>query len=197
MIKNLVLDMGNVLLRYDPQVALDAFCGSQEEKELIRKELFEGPEWAQGDLGVIRDMDRFDLVKQRVPQDHWNALRQCCEGWFICMKPIPGAEKFCREMKEKGYGLYVLSNASDAFYHYFPQFLPLDFFDGIVVSADIHMVKPDLKIYRYLLDHCNLIGEECLFLDDVRENVEGARAAGINAQRFLGDFEEIRKKYRL
>ena len=63
MLKNIIFDMGNVLLDYDPEIPLNEFCRSEEEKDAIRRELFEGPEWVQGDMGTIRDADRYDLVK--------------------------------------------------------------------------------------------------------------------------------------
>ena len=85
MIRNIVLDMGNVLLDFNPEFVLDKFCSSEEEKEVIRKELFEGPEWALGDRGDIKDKDRFDLVKARVPEKYHEALRNCCDHWDICM----------------------------------------------------------------------------------------------------------------
>ena len=67
MIRNIVLDMGNVLLDYNPEFVMDTFCSSEEEKDIIRRELFEGPEWEMADSGDIKDKDRFDLVKSRVP----------------------------------------------------------------------------------------------------------------------------------
>lgn len=196
MIKNIVLDMGNVLLDYDPQVPLDAFCSSQAEKDLIRKELFEGPEWAMGDRGTIRDADRYDLVKERVPKEYREAMKKCCDEWDICMKPIHGAREFCEYVKAQDYGTYVLSNASDLFYKYFTNFMPLDFFDGIVVSSDIRMLKPDREIYEYLLERYQLKPEECLFIDDRTDNVEAARAVGMQALVFRNDFEEIKNLLR-
>ncbi len=192
MIKNVVLDMGNVLLDFDPEVPLDLFCGSQEEKDVIRRELFQGPEWRMGDLGQIRDGDRYRLIKDRVPGRYWPALRRCCEEWDVCMNPLPGAEEFCRFVRDSGYGVYILSNASDAFYRYFPAFLPLSFFDGVVVSADIHMLKPNREIYEYLLSRYGLTAEECLFIDDRQDNVDGARAAGLQAYRFQNDYKAVK-----
>ena len=191
MIKNVVLDMGNVLLDFNPEFVLSEFCASEEEKEVIRKELFEGPEWALGDKGDIKDKDRFDLVKGRVPEKYHKALKNCADHWDICMDPLPGAENFCRRVKEMGLRIYVLSNASDLFYTYFPKFLPLKFFNGVFVSSDYLMLKPDVKIYETFLNKYGLDPKECLFVDDRKENVEGAEKAGMNGFCFKGDYDQV------
>lgn len=195
MIKNVILDMGNVLLDYNPEFVLERFCSSEEEKNIIRRELFEGPEWAMGDRGEIRDKDRYDYVKERVPREHWEALKRCANEWAVCMVPLPGAKDFCEFVKQKRYGIYVLSNASDLFYEYFLNFSPLDYFDGVVVSVDVHITKPDRGIYRYLLEKYHLKAEECLFIDDRADNVEGARKVGMQAVQFVNNFAEIADKY--
>ena len=193
MIKNIIFDMGNVLLDYNPQIPLDEFCSSDEEKDIIRRELFEGPEWIEGDLGNISDKDRYDLIKDRVDMKYHEALKKCAYQWDICMQPVEGAAEFCEYVREKGYNIYVLSNASDLFYEYFPRFKPLDYFDGVVVSCDLHMVKPDRRIYKYILDKYSLKAEECLFIDDREDNVEGANTQGINAVVFRNNYEEIKE----
>jgi putative hydrolase of the HAD superfamily len=197
MIKNIVFDMGNVLLDYNPQICLDEFCNSEDEKDIIHKELFQGPEWVMGDMGQIRDNERYDLVKQRVPERYWSELKQCCDKWDICMVPVIGAKDFCNYAREQGYSVYVLSNASDKFYNYFENFLPLDYFDGIVVSADVHIIKPDSRIYELFLSQYNLKADECLFIDDRLENVKGALAVGMQAYEFENDFETIKKAYHI
>ena len=191
MIKNVVLDMGNVLLDFNPEFVLSEFCSSEEEKAVIRKELFEGPEWALGDKGDIKDKDRFDLVKRRVPEKYHEALKNCADHWDICMDPLPGAENFCRRVKEMGLRIYVLSNASDLFYTYFPKFLPLEFFNGVFVSSDYLMLKPDVKLYETFLNKYGLDPKECLFVDDRMENVEGAKKAGMNGFCFKGDYDRV------
>ena len=193
MIKNIVLDMGNVLLDYNPGFVLNEFCSSDEEKEIINKELFNGPEWSLGDKGEIKDKDRFGLVKVRVPERYHEALRKCADNWDICMNPLDGAREFCEWVRDNGYGIYVLSNASDLFYKYFPKFLPLDFFDGVFVSSDYLMLKPDIRIYKAFLEKYGLEGSECLFIDDREDNVKGAMNAGMNTFRFMGDYDAIRK----
>ena len=197
MIRNIIFDMGNVLLRYDPEVPLDLYCQTEEEKDVIRRELFGGPEWVQGDLGLITNEEKYNKICSRIPETMHPALKRCVYGWSVCMKPIPGAFAFCEYAKEKGYRLFVLSNASDEFYEYFPGFAPLDYFDGIVVSSDLHKIKPDIEIFEYLLDTYHLAPEECLFIDDMEPNVKGASQTGMQGEVFLGDFETIKEKYHL
>lgn len=195
MIKNIILDMGNVLLDYNPNVILDKVCDTAEEKAIIYKELFLGEEWIMGDYGRITNSERYDSVKERLPKELHYKLKQCVENWDICMVPIKGAQGFCKYVKEKGYGVYVLSNACSKFYEYFPKHYDLDFFDGVVVSSDVHIIKPDVEIYKYLLDEYGLKAEECLFIDDREENVNGAKKSGMNGVIFENNYDEIMKEY--
>ncbi len=192
MIKNVILDMGNVLLDYNPNISLDKFCRSDEEKKIIKKELFEGPEWIMGDLGEIKDRDRFELVKKRVLPKYHEALKNCAYNWDMCMVPIDGAKDFCDFVKSEGYRIYILSNASDLFYEYFPRFLPLDYFDGVFVSSDVRLIKPDVRIYQMFLEKYDLKADECFFIDDREDNVIGARKAGLYTFRFEGDYNEVK-----
>lgn len=192
MIKNVILDMGNVLLSFDPQIPLNAFCKTEEEKQIIFRELFQSQYWLEADAGHIKDAELYDLVKQNVAPEHHDALKQCCEHWEICMQPIEGAREFCKEIKAAGFGVYVLSNASDKFYTYFENFLPLTFFDGVTVSSDIKMMKPDHEIFQYVMDKYGLKKQQCLFVDDSLGNVESARAFGMRAHHFCNDFDAVR-----
>lgn len=188
--------MGNVLLTYDPDVCLNRFVRDEKDRAVIRKELFEGPEWVEGDLGLITDAERFDGVSGRVPPRLHEPLRSCALEWMMCMEPVPGAKEFTEYVKNAGYRIYVLSNASVSFYDYFPRFAPLSYFDGVVVSCDIHVVKPDIRIYRHLLRTYGLTPEECFFIDDMEANVEGAKKAGMAGAVFRGDFEEMKEALR-
>lgn len=197
MIRNIVFDMGNVLLRYDPQIPLDLYCNTEEEKKVIRQELFEGPEWVQGDLGNIDNAGKYERIKKRVPESMHPSLKRCIYEWTACLTPVPGAFAFCEYVKEKGYGIYVISNASTEFYDYFPDFAPLEYFNGIVVSADLHIIKPDIRIYRHFLEAYGLCAEECLFIDDMEENIRGAKQAGMQGVVFRKDFDKIKHMYGL
>lgn len=197
MIKNIVLDMGNVLMDYDPQVPLNAFVERETDRILINRELFCGSEWVLRDLGNITREEMFERVGKRVPLPLHEQLRRCVYEWQICMTPIQAAQDFCAYIRERGYGMYVLSNASSTFYEYFPRFSPLEYFDGVLVSSDIHMIKPDVKIYEYFLHKYGLKAEECLFIDDREDNIAGAKQAGMQGIVFKNDFHAIKEKFGL
>lgn len=197
MIKNIILDMGNVLIEYDVDRPLNACCPDEESKKLIRRELFESAEWLEGDRGNITDGEMLAAAKSRVPEKYHGALEKCERHWPDFLNRIDGAQEFCRKMRAGGKKIYVLSNASGRFYEYFPRFYDMDFFDGVVVSCDLHMIKPERGIYEYILEKYGLKAEECLFIDDREENVRGAQDVGMNAVRFENNYGEIEKKYGL
>lgn len=194
MIKNIIFDMGNVLLDFNPQVSLDLYCGTEEEKAVVRKELFEAPEWLMADRGLIRDCDRYELIRERVPEKFLPGLKNCAENWAVCMEPLPGALEFVRDCKAAGYRIYILSNASDLFFIYFNNFCPLEFFDGAVISCQEKLLKPEEEIYQRLFDRYDLRPEECFFIDDRQDNIDGGRALGMSGHVFRNDYPAIREE---
>ncbi|MCQ2462920.1 MAG: HAD family phosphatase [Clostridia bacterium] len=192
-IKNVILDMGNVLLSYDPDYSVNLLCENESAKAVIKKEFFGGYEWIQTDLGAITPEERLNEVKKRVPEAFHKDLEAVSDGWDVCMKPLDGAKKFFSYLKENGYRVYLLSNASTEFYRYFPREFDIAQFDGTVVSCDLHIIKPDPEIYLYLLKKYSLRAQECLFVDDMEKNTDGAKAVGMNAFQFKGSYEDIKK----
>ena len=96
------------------------------------------------------------------------------------------------EIKASGKGLYLLSNFNKRLrgeLHLAPSLL---LFDGLVISGEVGLVKPDVAIYKYLLDTYGLKAEECLFVDDRPDNIEAGEKAGIKGYLFDGDAEKLR-----
>ena len=190
-IKHLIFDMGNVLMRYDPEVPLKKFVKTEKARNLIRRELFQGPEWVEADRGMISEEAMYESVARRIPEKYHEELKKCVYEWMICMKPLEKSVKLCEDARKWGYQTYVLSNAAQSFYEYFPKFYRMEDFDGVVVSSDVHLIKPDVRIYAYLLEKYHLNPEECLFLDDREDNVEAARKAGMQSMLFTEDYESL------
>lgn len=81
MIKNIIFDMGNVLLKYDTDLPLGAFCPDEEAKNFIRRELFESAEWIEADRGNVTDGEMLAAAKERVPKEYHDALEKCERHW--------------------------------------------------------------------------------------------------------------------
>jgi 2-haloacid dehalogenase len=100
--------------------------------------------------------------------------------------PIPGTADLLWELKRRGTPVYCITNFSvDKLNRARERFEVLNAFDGIVISGEARLLKPDAAIYRRLLDQHDLRAEDTLFIDDVEHNVEGARAVGMHAVRFV------------
>lgn len=87
---------------------------------------------------------------------------------------------FIKAVRKKGYKIYILSNAPIESRAFFKQNGILQFFDGAIFSAEEKIVKPDKRIYKILLNRYNLRAEECLFLDDRKENIDSALELNFN-----------------
>lgn len=97
-----------------------------------------------------------------------------------------------KKLKEKGFGLYLLSNYSEELFTVHTAGLPfLELVDGGVISYQIHQIKPNPPIYEYLLQKYQLKAEDCLFFDDRPENTEAARKLGMQAVTVADGSEEL------
>lgn len=188
MIKNIIFDMGQVLMSFKPEEYVYGVAKSPKAAEAILRELFGGPEWPMLDAGAISDEETVARVQARIPE-YAEDVAAVMENWQILMEPIPGMEKILQRIKEKGYRIYLLSNASMRFYKFYKEVELFKYFDGIVISAKEKLVKPDKRIYKCILDRYKLNAGECLFIDDLQANIDGAESVGINGHQFQGPDE--------
>lgn len=185
MIKNIVFDVGNVLLEYNPRRVLRRLSGSPEAQEAVMQALFNAPEWLRGDEGTITQHEMIETAVARIPQ-YEPLARQAFEDWVYDMTPMPGMEALIGELKGRGYPLYLLSNFGVRFYdicHRVPLLMQIP---ERIISCDWKLLKPQPEIYRLLLGTFQLSAEETLFIDDRPENIEGALSAGLRGQLFTG-----------
>ena len=193
MIKNILFDMGNVLIRFDRDVFLDRLNVSREERQLLMREVFLSVDWVQMDRGSKNEQTALEQMRKRLPEHLHAAAEELVLGWDEPIMPVDGMYELVRELKEKGYGLYLLSNASVRQHEYWPKIPAHVFFDGTLISADHHVVKPQPEIYRLCTEVFGLKPEECFFIDDIPANIEGALNCGIPGAVFHNDVPLLRK----
>lgn len=197
MIRNIVFDMGQVMITFDPNHFMDrAGIEDPEDRKLILRELFQSVEWAQMDQGVLTEETAEPLILARIPERLKDAVKDLLWNWAFPREQIPGMEDLVSRLKKAGYGIYLLSNASAAQHDYWPKFTVSSLFDGKLISCDVKTVKPCHRIYRLFTEKFGLQPEECIFIDDAPANVAGAVACGWQGIVFHGSSEELENKLR-
>lgn len=181
-IKNLVFDIGGVLLSYRWQDMFREFGLGEEELLRVGNQIFTDDAWTNRfDRGIINHMELMDYYANKYPQD------QEVITWFIengrQMKvDRPEVWQEVRTLKEQGYKIYLLSNYSDYLFHLHTENADfMKILDGKIISYEPNYVKPEPEIYECLLERYHLKREECLFFDDRLENVKGSHAVGMDA----------------
>ncbi len=194
MIRNIIFDMGGVLLHYSPSRFIDLLSVSGGDKTLLLREVFNTVEWFRMDRGTITEEEAAAAMKKNLPPHLHGAVDRLLRWWELELRPMEGMEELLAELKELGFGIYLLSNASMRQPEYFNRLPASQFFDGRVVSAWFKLLKPQKEIFDILLWEYELKAEECFFVDDSVANVEGAYCAGIAGAVFDGDVFCLRRK---
>ena len=191
-IKNVVFDMGGVLFRWDPLAMSRRVCDTEEDARLLSHAVFDSQEWAWQDAGAVDEETVAWASKTRVPRRLHAAVDELVFHWHDHRAHVAGIGELICDLKGAGYGIYLLSNAGESFARYEAQLPARACFDGMVVSCYEHVVKPDARIYRTLLERFDLEAGECLFVDDTPRNVLGARRMGMRAYHFTEGVQFLR-----
>lgn len=188
---NFIFDIGNVLINFKPEIFLQALHTKQSDADKMYEIIFQSAEWVQLDQGIISQEDVTKLFCTREPE-YKQLIMYTMERLTEMLTPISETIALLSEIKAHGHKLYYLSNYHKKLKFYIQEQYPFfGQFDGGVFSCDIHMIKPACEIYKYLLREYDLCPSECLFIDDVEENVRCAQSLGMMGIVFT-DAEEIR-----
>lgn len=194
MIKNIVFDMGKVLVDYDSMRVCAHYIEDAHDRKQVRTAVFVSPEWLLLDMGVISEEQALKQICGRLPERLHEAAGLCMRDWHkYCMRPIREMAPVIRSLKTRGYGIYLCSNASMRLLECYKEVIPaIDCFDGILFSAPEKCIKPQREIYERLFERFGLCPEECFFIDDLALNIEGAGACGMDGYCFSdGDIEKL------
>lgn len=197
MIRNIVFDMGQVLLYWDPDRMTGRLGLPAEDAARLSAAVFRCPEWTWLDEGTISQDEALAVMRLRLPERLHGYAEELVRGWWKApLFPVPGMEALLEELKGLGYRLYLLSNASSDLHQYFSRIPGSRYLDGKIVSADWKLLKPRREIYEVLFREYGLKPEESFFIDDLSFNIDGARNAGMDGAVFDGDAGHLRRTLR-
>lgn len=187
-IKNIIFDLGDVLLDLDfDRVNVEfekllksdfsLLATSDATKDLFLK--FETGQYSEESF-----INALQRLATKVPDG-----RAMIDAWNSLLAGVPPQRiQMLKDLKEKGYQLYLLSNTNSLHIHWFNRYLKKEhgiedfnaqFFVKSYYSHLVKMRKPDLEIYEYVLNDAFIKPDETLFIDDSEANIQGAQAAGI------------------
>jgi len=196
LIKNIVFDLGNVLLDFDPERYLEALGYQGKVKEQLKSEIFKTDEWLMLDRGTISQEEAVEIWQQRNP-DLRGEIADVMTDWEKILTLKKESLEILESLAAKNYNLYILSNFHEkAFTYVSKKYNFFDYFDGKVISADIGMIKPDPEIYEHLLNKFNLEAGTTLFIDDSKKNIAAAINKGIRVIHFK-DAESLKEELKL
>jgi putative hydrolase of the HAD superfamily len=177
--KNIIFDIGGVLIKDAKYFAEKLFEGEKKEKYVsLNKSL----EWGQWTKGISTKEQLINAISTAHSLDK-DEVRTFVESLLTKRPLIDECWELVEKLKQLGYKLYILSNMSRDTHKasvtgYYKDLF--DKFDGKVFSFEEGCIKPDSQIYNNLLKRYGLKPEECLFVDDMEANIATGKKIGIN-----------------
>ena len=196
MIKTIIFDIGNVLMDFNFQICFRAYAPDEETYQKIVKATVQSPVWAEFDRGLWTDEEILEGFIKNDPSIE-SILRNMFERLEGIIKQRDYAIPWIRELKKSGYQVLVLSNFPKKVYELFQNEMTfLQEVDGGILSYQDQVIKPDKEIYNLLMSRYQLNPQECVFLDDLKDNIKTAKELGMHTVLFTTKEEaqdELRK----
>jgi putative hydrolase of the HAD superfamily len=194
--KNIIFDIGGVLLEWNPPKFLPRYF---QDQEIIGKykQLFKSEAWLNYDRGITTIEQTAEHIDPTLDKQRFINF---CKTLHNVLMPQQKVIDLMIKLKQMGYKIYILSNFPQELFH--DVYEKNNFFKephGMTISYRIGSLKPEPNIYQILLTEHNLKPEECFFIDDRAENIEGSRACGIEGVVFANynSLEEDLKKLKI
>jgi 2-haloacid dehalogenase len=187
MIKNVIFDYGNVLVDWNPAyLFLPVFGGDEKECRFFTDNVCNRDWFTRMDRG--EDMDKCVAELQKDYPQYADAVAMFRDRWFeMCNGDIPGMLEIIQDLKSKGVGVYGLTNwPAETFTEARRRFKTLAAIENYVVSSAVKLAKPEPEIFQLLLSRFSLKANECVFIDDRKDNVNAAIALGMKGIVYPG-----------
>ncbi len=196
MIKNVIFDLGKVLINNDPSEYLRKYGYDEEKYQALLDAIWTDSLWGDMDVAKYESFkDIIEIYVEKHKELEPELRRFFAEDWMELYVAYEDTVRFFNEVYEQGYNIYLLTNFSKDGYEYISN--KFDFFKkakGAVVSSHLKIAKPDIRIYQYLLETYNLNPDECVFIDDSVANITAASELGIYGIVYT-DIENLRKEF--
>jgi len=193
MVKNIIFDLGNVLISFRPSDYFDKKKYPEAIKATILSDIFGSKEWSMLDKGEITTMQAIDAISKKSSLNK-EEIAHIFNLRTDIIFPLDQNVKLLPELKKQGLRLYYLSNFPlDIFDEVRDGYYFFKYFEGGLISAAVKSSKPDSRIYEILLERYSLKPEECLFIDDIEVNVKSAESFGMKGI-FTNGSQEISGK---
>ena len=184
MIKNIVFDVGKVLVDFDWQSLFDALGFSPEAYEEVAKATVQSELWNEFDRSKMADEEILEGFLEHAPGRR-NEVMRFWDNIGSCIRRYDYAFPWIRSLQERGYGVYLLSNYPRRIYSQSIEELAfVEIVDGAVFSYEVQYIKPEREIYEALLRKYGLNPTECVFIDDNRANIVAANELGMATIHF-------------
>lgn len=178
MLKNIIFDLGNVLVDFTPEKYLTKHFNDEQLVDRLLKIIFEAPEWKELDRGQLSNREMTARLCQKHP-DLSREINFVGNNWQEMLDKKPGMIRIAEELKKKGYSLFILSNIHPEIYRALENNYDFfDLFNGQVISGKLGIIKPEKAIYRELITRYELQPQESIFIDDLEENINAAGELG-------------------
>lgn len=179
-IKNIVFDVGNVLIDFCWEKHCHKLGYSDEIIRMFDQNMVCSDCWSKLDEGTMEENEAIEEFVRRMPQ-YEKEIRRFWDTPEGFVEEYPYAAPMVDLLHQKGYQVYLLSNYPLHMYEiHWPTFAFFHKVDGYVVSAVEQLKKPNPAIYYRLCERYKLKPEECLFIDDRLENIEAAKKVGMD-----------------
>jgi glucose-1-phosphatase len=179
MVKNIVFDLGNVLISFKPSEFFEKKGYSRTIRETILNDIFASKEWLMLDNGEMSTKETIDAIAQKSSLNR-EEIAHIFKLRTELIYPIDQNVRLLPGLKKRGFRLYFLSNFPiDLFEEVKTGYFFFKYFDGGVISGEAKVSKPDPRIYDILIKKYSLVPDECLYIDDLEINVNVARETGM------------------
>ena len=184
--QGVVLDLGNVVIRWDPFAAVAAGVGPEEARRFLEADDFDFHAWNHRCDAGATTWDEAEAEVLRT-HPHWarHALAYRAHFDASLAGEVPGTADLVRELHAHRVPLFALTNWSAELYPLAPaRFGVLELFDDVVVSGRVGVAKPDPEVFEILAERAGIALDRLVFVDDKQDNVDAAAALGMDAVLF-------------